>query len=145
MMTPEIDSAYEFVVVLADSGEYPSTIRTQAQDLHVLNVPASHNPSEDLVLTWREMQDDAWMTLHVTKTVTDTTKPSGTSFTYHTVNIPFGSDQVTFNSDYFTSDIQKLDFRLTSTKSSDNVAPEFRKGSFLQSILEVRGSTVINH
>jgi hypothetical protein len=41
-----VDSTFTFTIVMADSHEYNSTIRTQRKDLNFLNLPSSHQKTQ---------------------------------------------------------------------------------------------------
>lgn len=56
---------YKFIVTLSDKSTYETTVSVQEKDLNVLNVPDSHNPQDDLVISWKEINPQYPLTLRM--------------------------------------------------------------------------------
>jgi len=59
------DTQYTITVKMSNGDEYNSTVRTQLQDLHTFNIPATFNNTDDVKVSWEEIiaEHSMWIDL----------------------------------------------------------------------------------
>ncbi len=106
---------YKFIFTLSDQSTYETTIRVQ--DLKVFNLPESHNPNNDLAISWQEVNPQYPLTLSMY-----TTTASGLQTRLQLPDSCLSSGRCTIPSSFFSSGfhsrgIDEVSTSLTSIKS----------------------------
>ena len=60
------NTQYTITVKMSNGDEYDSVIRTQFQDFHTFNIPATFNNTDDIQISWEEIIQDHPMCLEFT-------------------------------------------------------------------------------
>jgi hypothetical protein len=140
--TVNLDTDYDFEVVLSNGQSYSGSVTTPAKTFTALTVPSNPSINEDMTISWQDVyvHDDLIITL-------DLTSPAGTvpgaTFTLTSEQMEQGSFVIPKSNFATPSGVTSVTIKLTGTNYG-TIDPEFRSGSSTISRMRVEKKVTFN-
>jgi hypothetical protein len=136
-LNQEVDLGVDYTVsvVLSDGEEYDSNITIQDTDLDVLNVPATHKRTEDMVITWDSIDSGEMELIYTYFYSNEQSSGNGVK----KINIPnsaVNQKSYVLEAAYFQNPVGIYEAKIKiGSEKSGIVCNDFRSGGFIKSLI----------
>lgn len=139
-------TTYTITVVLADGQGYDAVITTQEYDLHTFTVPAVHDKTQDMTVSWQDFGDDYPMKIEMSIHYENDDESGTLLRTIALTNSNMATGVCTIPASYFTEKegTDRVDLTLISEHDDGTIDDKFRAGGSIKSQFSIARSCTIN-
>ncbi|NQU66317.1 MAG: hypothetical protein HQ510_00100 [Candidatus Marinimicrobia bacterium] len=137
----ELGVHYPFIIFLSDGEAYSAHITVQENDLHELTLPSTHNHTEDMPISWQDIDQNDPLTVYLSYQYNS---ESGNGSGTHQLSIPshnLGTGNYSISAYELSNPegIYHVTVKLSSQKTG-TIDSHFRSGRIISSRVSISGS-----